>query len=38
MSVTVLIGMGVVIGLIVLFGLLYLLLSGRDDEGRHRPE
>jgi hypothetical protein len=37
MSVTVLLGVGVVIGLIVLFGLLYLLLSDRNDD-RRRPE
>jgi hypothetical protein len=38
MSLTILIGLGAVIGLIVFFVLLLVLLSGRDNHGRHRPE
>jgi hypothetical protein len=38
MSVTFLVGMGMVIGLIVIAALLFLLLSGRDDHSNHRRE
>jgi hypothetical protein len=34
----ILVGIGAVLGLIVLIAALFLLLSGSDDDSRHRPE
>jgi hypothetical protein len=38
MSVTFLVGMGIVIGLIVIAAVLFLLLSGRDDNSSGRRD
>jgi hypothetical protein len=38
MTVVLLVTVGIVIGLSLLFTLLFLLLSDHDDKDRHRPE